>query len=62
MKSKRGAPPKPDDERKSNVVQIRLTDAEKTDCETAAEADGVKMSAWARSTLVKSARRRIKPS
>jgi hypothetical protein len=57
MNIKRGAPFKPPDEIKGNVVQIRLTDAEKIECELAAEADGLKMSAWARQTLVKAASR-----
>ena len=56
---KRGAPPKPPEKLKSNVVQIRLTEAEKADCEAAAEADGLKMSAWARKTLASTAKRRI---
>ena len=58
MKPKRGAPVKPPDERKGNVVQIRLTDDEKADCEDAAGRAGQKMSAWARTTLVRAAKRK----
>jgi len=58
MVTKRGAPVKPPDERKASVVQIRLTDAEKAECELAAKAEDIKMSAWARRTLVKAAIRR----
>ena len=61
MKTKRGAPVKSPEERKGNVVQIRLTDTEKDACEAAAEFTGQKMSAWARNTLVRAARRKAKP-
>ncbi|MBI2479874.1 MAG: hypothetical protein HYV60_14950 [Planctomycetia bacterium] len=60
MNKKLGAPPKDPEKRKSNVVQIRLTDLEKEQCEQAAELDGAKMSQWARDTLVRTANRRIK--
>jgi len=58
MKTKRGAPVKSPEERKGNVVQIRLTDVEKAACESAAELTGQKMSAWARTTLVRAAKRK----
>ena len=58
METKRGAPTKPPEKRKSNVVQIRLSESEKADCEAAAGADGLKMSAWARKTLTQAAKRR----
>lgn len=58
--NKRGAPTKPPEQRKSHVVQLRLTSAEKETCEQAAELDGVKMSKWARETLVRTAKRRMK--
>ena len=41
-------------------MQLRLTSAEKETCEQAAELDGVKMSKWARETLVRTAKRRMK--
>jgi hypothetical protein len=62
MKAKRGAPEKPPEERKGNVVQIRLTDAEKAACEKAADRTRQKMSAWARKALVRAAGRKAKPS
>ena len=60
MEAKRGAPEKPPEERKGNVVQIRLTDDDKAACEQAAALDGIKMSQWARDTLLRSAKRRLK--
>lgn len=62
MKAKRGAPVKPPDERKGNAVQVRLTDAERAACEEAADLAEQKLSAWARATLVRAARRKAKPS
>ena len=61
MKPKRGAPQKPPEERKGDPVQIRLTAAERAACETAAAASDKKLSAWARETLVRAARRKAKP-
>jgi len=58
-KSKRGAPVKPPEERKSAIAMIRLTESERADCEAAAELDGLKMAAWARKTLTSVAKRRI---
>jgi uncharacterized protein (DUF1778 family) len=62
MKAKRGAPIKPADERKGNALQIRLTDEERAACDEAAESTGQKLSAWARDTLVRAARRKAKPN
>ena len=58
MKPKLGAPPKPPEERKGDAVQVRLTAAERAACEKAAATTGQKMSAWARATLVRAAKRR----
>jgi hypothetical protein len=58
-KTKRGAPPKPPEDRKSSIAMIRLTESERADCESAAELEGLKMAAWARKTLATAARRRI---
>ncbi len=60
MAKKLGAPKKPPEDRKSEVVLLRLTEAEKADCEQAAELDGVKLATWARNALVRIAGRRIK--
>lgn len=43
-----------DEERKP--VSVRVTDRERRDIQKAAERDGLKESAWMRTTLVKSAR------
>jgi hypothetical protein len=51
----RGRPPKPDDERKSAQLRIRLTDEERKALDAAA--DG-KTSTWARKLLLKAALRR----
>lgn len=62
MKAKRGAPVKPPEDRKGDAVQIRLTADERAACEEAAELAGQKLSAWARTTLVRAARRKAKPT
>ena len=54
MKPKRGAPKKPPEERRSVLLPIRLTEAEKADIDAAAEG---KASTWARGILVRAARR-----
>ena len=53
--SNRGAPTKPPEERKSALLLIRLTEADKTLIESAA--DG-KPATWARDVLVKAAKRK----
>jgi len=58
-KVRRGAPTKPPELRKQAPLQVRLTGSERSDCDAAAELDGVKLSAWARKTLVSAAKRRI---
>jgi hypothetical protein len=57
MKTKRGAPKKPPEERKGSPLQIRLTEAERAACDKAAENADVKLAAWARSVLVRAAKR-----
>jgi len=54
MKPKRGAPPKPPEERRSVLLPIRLTKAEKAEIDAAA--DG-KASTWARGVLLRAAKR-----
>jgi hypothetical protein len=58
-KPKRGAPKKPPELRKEAPLQVRLTAAERIDCETAAAKAGIKLSAWARQTLAGAAKRQI---
>lgn len=55
MENKRGAPTKPPEERRSVLLPIRVTEAEKAELEAAA--DG-KLSTWARDLLLRSARRK----
>ena len=58
QKPKRGAPEKAAEDRKSNMVLIRMTEAERAECEAAAALEGVKMAKWARKTLSNAAKRR----
>lgn len=53
--NERGRPPKPDDERKSAQLRIRLTAEERAVLDRAA---GGKTSTWARETLLKAAKRK----
>jgi hypothetical protein len=57
MKKKMGAPVKPAAERKSELLPIRLTKAEKAEIDAAAAG---KASTWARTVLLRAARRRTK--
>lgn len=50
---------KPPELRKEAPLQVRLTASERSDCETAAGLDGLKLSAWARKSLTSIAKRRI---
>jgi hypothetical protein len=56
-KKRMGRPPKPDDERQTARLEIRMTEAELNLIEKAAAG---KTSTWARETLVRAARRRDK--
>lgn len=51
----RGRPPKSDDERAGALVQLRLTVAEKSVWQEAAERDEMKLSAWIKDRLNKAA-------
>lgn len=53
----RGRPTKPDEERRDYRFQIRLSDGERELIEQAA---GDQASTWARETLVKAAKRKLK--
>lgn len=55
METKRGRPPKTDDERADEVFQLRMTTAEKNEWRSAAESAGVSLSAWIRDRLNKAA-------
>ena len=54
-KNERGRPPKADDERKDNVLRIRMTQDEREAIDQAA--DG-KTSSWARDVLLRAAKRK----
>ena len=54
-KNERGRPPKADDERKDNVLRIRMTQDEREILDQAA--DG-KTSSWARDVLLRAAKRK----
>ncbi|MBN9520975.1 DUF1778 domain-containing protein [bacterium] len=53
---KRGAPPKPADKAKGQLLQIRLSDSEKQAFADAAELDGKKVSEWVRDRLRRASR------
>ncbi len=47
---------KPDDERKETPLHIRFTEEQKALLKRAAESEGLDLSGWARSTLLKAAK------
>lgn len=51
-----GRPKKTESEARSNVLRIRLTEAEREEIEQAAEGRGLDTSAWARFELLRLAR------
>jgi hypothetical protein len=52
----RGRPPKPPDETKSLVYQMRLTEAERAEYQAAAKRAKLKLAAWIRQSLASAAR------
>ena len=52
---KRGAPEKPPEHRRSVLLGVRMTEAERAEIDSAAEG---KASTWAREVLLRAARRR----
>lgn len=58
METNRGRPPKEPHERKTASMLIPLTDAEKQQIQSAAEADDAKPVTWAREVLLRAAKRR----
>ncbi|WP_428308496.1 hypothetical protein [Lacipirellula sp.] len=59
--AKRGASKKPPEELRGAPIQIRLTKAERQACEDAAAMAGMNLTVWARTELVKAAKRIAKP-
>ncbi len=60
MKKKRGRPPTDPAESLSEIIQFRMTEAERAQCERAAETAEQKFSAWIRDRLLKAAKRESK--
>ena len=56
LKKTRGRPSKTSDDRRTNVLRIRLTQDERDVLEGAAQAKALDVSAWARMMLLDSAR------
>lgn len=52
-----GRPTKEPAERLAAIVQFRMTEAERDECERAAERAGVTFSAWIRDRLLRAAKR-----
>lgn len=59
-KSKGGRPELEPGDRKGEIIQFRMTADERTQCERAAELEGVKFSTWIRDRLLRAAKRKIK--
>ena len=55
-----GRPPKAAKDRRTEVVNIPVTTAEKQAIQAAADIDGAKFITWARETLLRAAKRRTK--
>jgi len=60
MKTKIGRPRKAPEDSLTKIVPIRLTQAEREQCEQAAKAANRKLTAWIRDQAVKAAKREIK--
>jgi hypothetical protein len=56
MSKPQGRPRKGKDERRENVLRIRLTEHERKELDGAADAKSIDTSTWARMTLLESAR------
>lgn len=59
MGKKRGAPPKPPEKAKAELIQLRVNAAEKHAFNAAAEQDGKKLSEWIRDRLRRLAREEL---
>jgi uncharacterized protein (DUF1778 family) len=59
-KQRMGRPPKPEDEQASEIIAIRMTEAERELCEQAADRAELKLSAWIRDRATKAAKRESK--
>ena len=59
MAKKRGAPPKPVANSKTELIQLRVGEAEKAAFQRAAELDGKKLSEWIRDRLRRDSRKEL---
>ena len=57
METKRGRPPKTDEERALERIELRVVTADKVSWQEAADRAGMKLSAWIRDRLEKAAKR-----
>jgi uncharacterized protein (DUF1778 family) len=55
-----GRPPKPEDERKANVLRIRLTEEDRAILDEAAQLQDAETSTWAREALLELAKRTLR--
>jgi hypothetical protein len=58
MNAKMGRPPKDPEDRRTKMVSVPLTEAEREEVDAAADAAGVKIAAWARDVLLRAARKK----
>jgi len=59
MKTRKGRPPKPTEDRKKRYLQVRVTEAEKNAFDRAAEIAHIDVSAWVRERLCALARKEL---
>ncbi len=60
MDTKRGRPPKTEEERAAERLEIRIATADKVSWQEAADRAGMKLSAWIKDRLEKAAKREIR--
>jgi hypothetical protein len=56
----RGRPPKPDAEKRTNMLRTMLTDEERAEIDDAAKRDGLETSTWVRLRVLEFARERAR--
>ena len=60
MKTRMGRPPKPEAEQASEIIALRMTEAERKQCEHVASKAEMKLSAWIRDRVLRAAKREAK--
>jgi hypothetical protein len=58
MNAKIGRPHKAPEDKRTKMVSVPLTEAERGEVDAAAEAEGVKLAAWARGVLLRAAQKK----